>query len=154
MGVKRRFTITMNAQRVLNSSITSAAALLRQSSPVTRIAAAGGSSTSGEWGGVYVDRHNSTNSWSAQWATSSQQQQQALGSVREMSQQELMDSYISSLRDIKHRIRRNDLLSTRHPIVNPFVGQEEETGYNEKLNTSSFACMCWCSIIEMMVIKI
>merc|ERR1712072_1370751 len=84
---KRRFTITMNAQRVLNSSITSAAALLRQSSPVTRIAAAGGSSTSGEWGGVYVDRHNSTNSWSAQWATSPQQQQQ-----------ELMDSYISSLR--------------------------------------------------------
>merc|ERR1711924_45305 len=98
MGVKRRFTITMNAQRVLNSSITSAAALLRQSSPVPRIAAAGGSSTSGEWGGVYVDRHNSTNSWSAQWATSPQQQQQALGSVREMSQQELMDSYISSLR--------------------------------------------------------
>merc|ERR1711934_1229905 len=94
---KRRFTITMNAQRVLNSSITSAAALLRQSSPVTRIAAAGGLSTSGEWGGVYVDRHNSTNSWSAQWATSPQQQQ-ALGSVREMSQQELMDSYISSLR--------------------------------------------------------
>merc|ERR1711907_769820 len=85
-----RSTITMNAQRILNSSISvSAAALLRQTSPVTKIvSAAAGSATSG--GGV--DRLY----WSTQWGSAPQQQ--ALGGVRQLTQQEAMDSYISSLR--------------------------------------------------------